>query len=100
MLTVKDHVVNNRWHNAKSVCGDKAVCYFDGAKICEFKVDKIVAGSVGLRTWFTPYRFKNIKVAAGWDGSAGRFTDFEMKPPALPPMEIPKERLRALVERQ
>ena len=66
MLDAKDSAIEtDRWHHAKiSVRGDLAQCYLDGVKIFEFTADKLRAGSMGLRTWHSAYRLKNIKVTA------------------------------------
>jgi WD40 repeat protein len=66
LLDAKDSAIEtDRWHHAKvSVRGDQALCYLDGVKLFEFTADKLRAGAVGLRTWDSAYRFKNIKVTA------------------------------------
>ena len=65
LLVAKEPLQDRRWYNAKiSVRGDKAACYLDGVKLFEFKSDQLPAGGVGLRTWLSAYRFKNIKVTA------------------------------------
>ena len=65
-LDAKDNAIEtDQWHHARiSVRGDTALCYLDGVKLFEFTADKLRAGSVGLRTWDSAYRFKNIKVTA------------------------------------
>jgi hypothetical protein len=61
----KGDLQTGRWYTAKvKVRGDKGECYLDGVKIFEFKAGEHAAGSVGLETAESAYRFKNIKVTA------------------------------------
>jgi hypothetical protein len=86
-------IESDRWYTAKvSVRDDQAQCFLDGVKLFDFKIDPPHAGSVGLRTWFTSCRLKNIKVTAP-DGTVllEGLPDFDLKPPPLPPLELPKE---------
>jgi hypothetical protein len=83
---------NDRWYTAKvSVRGDKALCYLDGVKLFEIATNETPAGGVGLRTWFAPCRFKNLKVTAR-DGKIllEGLPDFTLKPPPLPALVLPQ----------
>jgi hypothetical protein len=46
------------------VRGNHFQCFFNDSKIFDFKSDEHPAGCVGLRTWASHYRFRNIKVTA------------------------------------
>jgi hypothetical protein len=62
---LKDTVQPNVWYTAKfSLRGDNAECYLDGVKLYAFPAEKFRAGKVGLETFGSDYRFKNIKVSA------------------------------------
>jgi hypothetical protein len=86
---INNKLQSDRWYAAKvSVRGPNAQCYLDGVKLFDVRLDALPAGSVGLRTTSSAYRFKNIKVTAP-DGAVllqglPDMTAFEL-PPSPPP---------------
>jgi hypothetical protein len=62
----KKREINQRqWYTMLvRVRGTHAQCFLNGTKMFDFDCDEIPSGCVGLRTWTTEYRFRNIKVTA------------------------------------
>ncbi len=67
-------LVDQRWYTARvKVRGSHFECYVDEVKLVDFDDDRHPNGCVGLRTWNSAYRFRNIKVTAPdgailWEG--------------------------------
>jgi hypothetical protein len=58
-------IPNGAWQTARvRVRGGQARCFLNGPKILECKIDTHSTGRVGLRTWGSTYRFRNLKVTA------------------------------------
>ncbi|HMP01907.1 MAG TPA: DUF1553 domain-containing protein [Gemmatales bacterium] len=56
-------VVDGRWHQIRiSLLGDDARIFLDDELVFEFKTDQIKAGGIGLASWNTAVRFRNLRV--------------------------------------
>jgi hypothetical protein len=52
-----------KWYTARvEVRGPRVRCYLNGEKLFDLEHRAAAAGCVGLHTWYSPYRFRNIKV--------------------------------------
>jgi len=61
-------VVTGKWHKLKvTVAGNKVEGFLDDKSACKFDVSFNTAGEVGIGTWSTHAKFRNIKVT-GSDG--------------------------------
>jgi hypothetical protein len=72
---VPGRVEPQRWYKVRvEARGDTFRCLVDGSKLFEFTDGHFARGQVGLSTWGTVVRFRNIKVTAAdgrtvlWDG--------------------------------
>jgi hypothetical protein len=56
---------NGRWYTARvSVRGGNGECFLNGVRIFAYKNHPVRPGMVGLRTWASPFAFRNIRVTA------------------------------------
>jgi hypothetical protein len=54
------------WHRARvSIRAGHVQCFLNGQKVLEGRVDPRATGSMGLRSFWTVYRFRSIKVTDG-----------------------------------
>jgi Domain of Unknown Function (DUF1080) len=59
------HIHQGQWYTMLvRVRGPHAECFVDGTKTFDFECGELPSGCVGLRTWATEYRFRNIKITA------------------------------------